>query len=329
MDWKRLKYNYTKTNFKLELSNCFKLIAFFFAFFATHAYGLNQFTDTSEDELFDEEVEVVDDAPNQSLESLSLPGFYPEFDFYYNWDTNALDPYRFNVRNFNHEIPVTILHSECNYVVPIVGRLNSGFGWRGGIPHQGIDLQLRTGDSVAAAFDGVVRMSRWYSGYGNCVIVRHYNGFETLYGHLSQRYVKPGQLVNAGEVLGLGGSTGRSTGPHLHFETRFLGRPINPMRIIDFKGDSLVTSTLMISKNTFNLPYSKSNFKFKKGKRKWKKRGSRYKNKKIKPNRRSKKSAAFKNKKSKKSKSSGKKSSGRKHTFAYPSQKHCIIEFTV
>ncbi len=303
----------------------------FFAFSANSAFGFNRYTDTSDEDIFDDEVEQIDDAQLSSLETLNLPGFYPEFDFYYNWDTNALDPYKFNVRNFQHEIPVTILHSECNYVVPIVGRLNSGFGWRGGIPHQGIDLQLRTGDSVFAAFDGVVRMSRWYAGYGNCVIVRHYNGFETLYGHLSHRYVRPGQLVNAGEALGLGGSTGRSTGPHLHFETRFLGRPINPMHIIDFKGDSLVTGTLVISKNTFNLPYSKSKFKFKKGKRKWKKGSSRYKNKKIKPSKRSKKSKVKKVKLSKKSKgnSSKKKTNKKRHSFAFPNQKHCMIEFTV
>lgn len=325
MDWKRSKYSYKKTNLSLGALNCFKLIAFIFAFSAINAFGFNNFTDTSEQELDEEEI-----TENQVLEPLSLPGFYPEFDFYYNWDTNALDPYRFNVKNFHHEVPVTILHTECNYVVPIVGRLNSGFGWRGGTPHQGIDLQLSTGDSVAVAFDGVVRMSRRYSGYGNCVIVRHYNGFETLYGHLSQRFVNPGDLINAGQILGLGGSTGRSTGPHLHFETRFLGRPINPMSIIDFKGDSLVTGTLVISKNSFNLPNSYSKFKFRKGKKKWHKVNKRYKTKKRKPSKKARHSSSYKAKKTKsKAKPSKKKSLRRRHTFAFPNSKHCTVEFTV
>lgn len=219
------------------------------AFFAINAYGLpwgdreTSWFDFPEDSL--------------ALNTLQLPGFFPEFDFYYNWDSTVLDPYRLNVKNLNVEFSVAILAADCGYNLPIVGRVNSGFGWRHGRPHQGVDLQLRTGDSVSVAFDGVVRMSKWYAGYGNCVIVRHYNGFETLYGHLSKRIVKTGDLLNAGQVIGLGGSTGHSTGPHLHFETRFLGRPIDPANIIDFKADTLVSNTITINKNSFGKPISK------------------------------------------------------------------------
>jgi hypothetical protein len=94
----------------------------------------------------------------------------------------------------------------------------------------------------------------WYYGYGNCVVIRHHNGIETLYGHLSARLVKPGDPVNAGQIIGLGGSTGHSTGPHLHFETRFMGKAFNPQNLIDFKQDSLLMDTLVFDTNSFTAP---------------------------------------------------------------------------
>jgi hypothetical protein len=303
---------------KREPRSYYKLIVFVLAFFAINSYGLNILGDTTYREVPEDVLE---------LNALILPGFYPEFDFYYNWDTLALDPYRFNVKTLNREIPVTLLHADCGYTLPISGKVNSGFGWRGGVPHQGIDLQLRTGDSVRVAFDGVVRMSRWYSGYGNCIIVRHYNGFETLYGHLSYRIAKPGDLVNAGQLIGLGGSTGRSTGPHLHFETRFLGRPINPASIIDFKGDSLIYETLLISQESFHLPNSFSRFKFKKGKRH---RGFKlkYKNRKRRIMRKRSHVPHKPHSKIKHGKSKLR-TPKRRHAFAYPLIRRCTIDFTV
>lgn len=117
-------------------------------------------------------------------------------------------------------------------------RVTSNYGYRARYrrEHKGIDLALRTGDDVRAAFDGKVRI-RGYErgGYGNYIVIRHPNGLETVYGHMSRCIAKEGQIVRAGEVIGKGGSTGRSTGPHLHFETRFLGIDINPARIIDFE----------------------------------------------------------------------------------------------
>jgi murein DD-endopeptidase MepM/ murein hydrolase activator NlpD len=134
--------------------------------------------------------------------------------------------------------------------------MTSPFGWRWGHVHAGIDIGLKTGDTIVSSFDGVVRMSRWYYGYGNCVVVRHHNGLETLYGHLSHRLVNPGDLVNAGQIIGLGGSTGYSTGPHLHFETRILGKPFNPELLIDFKKDSLLQDTMNFTASSFALPSS-------------------------------------------------------------------------
>lgn len=194
-----------------------------------------------------------------------IPGMLPEFDFYAFWDTLHVDAYRFDLRKLQEIIPVTVLEMDCDFAMPIYGRTNSPFGWRHGRPHTGIDLQLRTGDSVFSAFDGVVRMSKYYNGYGNCVVVRHYNGLETLYAHLSRLDVHPGTLINAGQLLGLGGSTGHSTGPHLHFEIRFLGRPLNPSAVIDFPNEMVKVDTLNIDGKLFQMPAGSYQYKKRRG----------------------------------------------------------------
>lgn len=133
------------------------------------------------------------------------------------------------------------------------GHLESPFGWRDGKNHNGIDVALDQWDTIHAAFSGRVRFARNYEGYGKVVVVRHYNGLESLYAHLAQIKVKTGQLIPQGYVLGLGGNTGNSTGSHLHFELRYKGFPLNPANVIDFRTKSLLADTLMIRKmrNTF------------------------------------------------------------------------------
>jgi LysM repeat protein len=138
------------------------------------------------------------------------------------------------------------------YFQPWSGVMTSNFGWRRWQFHYGVDLGLHTGDTVRCAFDGVVRVTKWGWGFGNVIVVRHTNGLETLYGHLSASKVKPNQKVKAGDMLGLGGSTGRSTGPHLHFEIRYKGAPINPNSLVDFKTFSVWKDTAYISKRSFH-----------------------------------------------------------------------------
>lgn len=129
---------------------------------------------------------------------------------------------------------------DCSgFVMPLDGnvRVTSNYGYRHTFRrnHYGIDLALRTGDTIRAAFDGKVRVRSYEGkGYGHYVVIRHPNGLETVYGHMSRVLAHPNKIVKAGDPIGLGGSTGRSTGPHLHFETRFLGQPINPSLIFDF-----------------------------------------------------------------------------------------------
>lgn len=162
---------------------------------------------------------------------------------------------------FNKEFDVTkiedsvmiVLNDNKNilYSSPKEGPINSNFGWRRRRFHYGIDIDLNIGDTVRSAFDGIVRVSKWVSGYGNVIVVRHFNGLETLYGHLTCSKVQPNQEVKAGELIGLGGSTGRSTGPHLHFEVRYKGSPLNPNHIFNFATSKLVEDTLYISKKSF------------------------------------------------------------------------------
>jgi len=141
-----------------------------------------------------------------------------------------------------------------NYVHPAKYKATSFYGVkrRRGRIHWGIDIPFPEGTPVVAAFDGIVRLSSYTTGgYGNLVILRHDNHLETYYAHLSRRLVNPGQQVKAGDTIGLGGNTGRSRGPHLHFETRYLGTHFNPARIIDFQNYKLASDTLYVGGKVF------------------------------------------------------------------------------
>lgn len=149
-----------------------------------------------------------------------------------NWESDRVNPY------VGVTIPDVMDLDVSGYYPPVQTRVTSNYGYRPRFRrmHRGIDLSLHVGDTVRCAFDGKVRLTKFERrGYGYYVVIRHDNGMETVYGHLSKFLVKPDQRVKAGEPIALGGSTGRSTGPHLHFETRYLGMPINPAAIIDFE----------------------------------------------------------------------------------------------
>lgn len=125
------------------------------------------------------------------------------------------------------------------YVHPHPGNVISKFGPRSGRMHTGTDIKLHSGDSVLCAFDGKVRLAKRFSGYGNLVLVRHNNGLETIYAHLKKINVKVGDQVYAGDLIGLGGRTGRATTDHLHFETRIFGEPFDSQKYIDFENQIL------------------------------------------------------------------------------------------
>jgi len=146
---------------------------------------------------------------------------------------------------------------HCCFEAPCRGKVTSNFGWRNGKIHAGIDIDLETGDPVYAAFDGIVRQAGWNRGYGYFVIISHFNGLETLYGHLSSLKTSTFQPIKFGQVIGLGGNTGHSRGSHLHFEVRYFGKPVNPKLLIDFEEYSLHTDSLMVGNSS---TFSKSNY---------------------------------------------------------------------
>lgn len=176
--------------------------------------------------------------------------------FTQNWQPNALNAYSSEtVDNLPYRSTICLVDSVSTFVCPYQRAVYSKFGYRKGRQHQGVDLPLPTGTPVKAAFDGRVRASTYTSGYGNLVIIRHENGLETFYGHLSKREVEVGDWVSAGQVIGLGGSTGRSTGPHLHFETRWRGFAFDPQWIIDFENAKL-RANVFVLRRTYLDPRS-------------------------------------------------------------------------
>ena len=140
------------------------------------------------------------------------------------------------VARYNQEIPETYTVDLRHFAMPTKSRMiTSNYGRRWGRMHKGIDVKVYTGDTIVSAFDGKVRIVDYEGkGYGKYVVIRHNNGLETVYGHLSKHLVIENQKVRAGQPIGLGGNTGRSTGSHLHFETRLLGIAINPAFMFDF-----------------------------------------------------------------------------------------------
>lgn len=163
------------------------------------------------------------------------------------WENSKVNPYKDNII-----IPDKFeIHLE-GFTMPTMSRkVTSNYGYRQkfGRNHNGLDIKVYTGDSIVSAFSGQVRVCGYESrGYGYYIIIRHYNGLETLYGHLSKILVKENQKIKSGELIGLGGNTGRSTGSHLHFETRFCGIAIDPSLLFDFPHQDIVNDKYLFKK---------------------------------------------------------------------------------
>lgn len=173
----------------------------------------------------------------------------PEMDIYTEgWESKRVNAYA------GMAVPDTKVIDVSNFAMPCPGYVTSPYGYRRRFKreHKGVDLKLQTGDTVYAAFDGRVRLTNFERrGYGYYVILRHTNGLETVYGHLSKFLVDANDDVKAGDPIALGGNTGRSFGSHLHFETRFMGVPINPAAIFDFANQTVHTDTYTFDKKTY------------------------------------------------------------------------------
>lgn len=176
----------------------------------------------------------------------------PELDIYTEgWDSGLVNCYS------GVSVPDEMVINVANYKMPTAPTyVTSPYGYRRRFRrmHKGVDLKVQIGDTIYAAFDGRVRLTKnegRRKGYGLYVVIRHTNQLETVYGHLSKFLVEPGTDVKAGDPIALGGNTGKSTGPHLHFETRYMGYAINPAAIFDFKSHVAHTDTYTFTKKTY------------------------------------------------------------------------------
>lgn len=171
---------------------------------------------------------------------------FPADDLYTStWNNQHVNPYGSSV-----SIPDSFRVDLTSFCMPFEGYVTSNFGPRRRRFHYGTDIKVQVGDTIRAAFDGKVRVKYYQrKGYGYYLVLRHGNGLETVYGHLSAFLVDVDEAVKAGEPIALGGNTGRSTGSHLHFEIRFLGQAINPAEIVDFKNFSTYDEFYVFKKN--------------------------------------------------------------------------------
>ena len=174
------------------------------------------------------------------------------------WDEEKISPYReVALSSIPNATPIQLVDSLHAYRFPIKGRITSRYGLRRKVNHNGIDIAVKVGDTICSTFNGVVRFSKaTETGYGTLIIVRHDNGLETYHGHLSKRLVEAGDRVVAGQPIALGGNSGRSTGPHLHFECRYMGQSFDPERIINFTTGDLRREELLLKRSYFSI-YSK------------------------------------------------------------------------
>ncbi len=185
-----------------------------------------------------------------SLKNRPSPLVYME-----HWDTTQVFAYKgIELSDLPPVIELNLIKNLDEFHVPIRGSVFSKYGPRGRRNHNGVDIPLRVGEPIYAAFDGKIRYAKFNGGgFGNLVIVRHKNGLETWYAHLSRLNVIPNDFVRAGQVIGFGGSTGRSRGPHLHFEIRYCDQTFDPEFIIDFPGGNLRYQTFALEKSFFNI----------------------------------------------------------------------------
>lgn len=198
--------------------------------------------------LFDNGSWVYLDLPKPDL---------PDFISNDHWMTDHVHAYYdVSIKELPDEVDLVLCDSTHGWHIPGIGRITSTYKMRWGRQHQGIDIGIPFGEPIYAAFDGIVRVAlptKLTGGYGNVVVLRHANGLETYYGHMTHYIVAAGDVVSAGDIIGYCGSTGHSTGPHLHFETRYMGQSFDPERIFDFREGVLRDTTFLLKKHYFSI----------------------------------------------------------------------------
>ncbi|WP_175418910.1 peptidoglycan DD-metalloendopeptidase family protein [Aureibaculum algae] len=206
-----------------------------------YIHGLEEKINTHLDFLSKEEFNLM-------VDYSSVNPFINEY-----WDNDKLKPYPIPIKN----VPFEIDFKDSIYASPVLidKVVTSRYGWRNRRPHNGIDIDLVTGDSLRAILSGKVRYVGYNRGYGKCIIVRHSNGLELLYAHLSNQIVKENDLVLKGQIIGNGGVTGNARGSHLHLETSFKGNFINPEYLFDFGEKNKIRSDKIWVTNKWTSPH--------------------------------------------------------------------------
>lgn len=184
-----------------------------------------------------------------------------DFDWdFVDWNRGTFNPYH----DQDLKKPFFLSFHDDYYASPVGTRVvvTSRYGWRDGRLHRGIDLDLLTGDEVYSILDGKVRYVRSHAGHGKTIVIRHENGLETIYAHLSKQLVEENQIVSKGQMIGKGGTTGNARGSHLHLEVRYEGVTINPEYFFDFEGDDRIRAkTCWITEEVANPRLFSSNRK--------------------------------------------------------------------
>lgn len=192
---------------------------------------------------------AVNDSTRASIEWLK------HWDYFSRWDNDRLKIYHTNLCDFTDTVVMDLFCEEAmeGWSVPIeTNRITSGYGYRWRRWHHGVDFDLVTGDTILAPFGGIVRVCSYGRGFGYYIVMRHKSGIETVYAHLSKIQVVPGQLIEAGQPIGLGGNTGRSSGSHLHFEIRYQGHAIDPTAVFDFTQGQIKSHELVIMPQSYS-----------------------------------------------------------------------------
>ncbi len=194
------------------------------------------------------EEDETDGEDSTIVARIAVDTMLPAFEIYGNmWNNHDVNPYKISLVDMADTVQVDL----SGYTHPNLNVITSRFGFRKWKFHYGIDLRCAIGDSIRSAFDGRVRIAKRGKAYGNYVVVRHYNGLETTYAHLSKILVGVNDEIKSGDLIGWGGNTGRSTGPHLHYEMRFLGEAIDPSTLIDFATGQPYINDLKLAAGNF------------------------------------------------------------------------------
>ena len=227
------------------------LIAICAISFSTHSQDkqfINLFTSQVQDSVFFDAEFITNTEAEVEIETTPVLDIKAE-----NWNTNVFNPFSDVEMNY----PIQLKFNDSSYSSPISRHkvITSRYGWRKGRAHKGIDIDLITGDSIFSMFDGIVRFAKYNSGHGRTVIVRHYNGLETVYAHLSQYGVKANDSVKSGEYLGKGGVSGNARGSHLHLVVNYKGVAIHPEYLFNFDTENTIKATELWVTKQWTRPY--------------------------------------------------------------------------